>query len=142
MSSDLTLGGAGSYEVNEDSDKADFEVVGTIGTFFPDRAGKVVRFSVRVRGVRESIIDLKYFGTLPGYSKGDRVRVTGNVSSEKSGMTEQGRNGKTYDKWVPLLAARKVEILGRVQGSIPGGANDNARGGARRAANGDDDIPF
>lgn len=123
-------------------DKADFEVVGTIGTFFPDRAGKVVRLSVRVRGVRDSVVDMKYFGSLPAFSKGDRVRVSGNVSSEKlPGITEQGRNGKTYDKWVPLLAARKVEALERAQGTIPGAANDNSRP-PRRATGTDDDIPF
>lgn len=117
-------------------DKADFEIVGTISTFRADRAGKLVRFSVEVRGERKKILDLKYFGTLPAYGRGDRVRVVGEPSSEKSG-TELGKNGVTYDKWVPMLVATRVEALQRAQGTIPG-ANDNARARPRE----DDDIPF
>lgn len=126
------------------ADKAEFEIIGTISQFSPDRAGKIVRFSVRVRGLeREKVLDLKYFGVLPGFNRGDRVRVNGEPASEKlPGVTEQGKNGRIYDKWVPMLVARRVEALESAQASINGlaAANDNSQ---RRASTGtDDDIPF
>lgn len=118
-------------------DKAEFEIIGTIGAFWPDRGGKVVRFQVRVRGDREKILDLKYFGVLPAYGRGDRVRVLGEPGSEKTGQTETGKNGKIYDKYVPLLVAKRVEALSKAQATIAG-VNDNARARPRE----DDDIPF
>lgn len=124
------------------ADKAEFEIVGTVKSWYADRAGKVIRFTVTVKGgVREKYLDLKYFGALPKYNKGDRVRIVGEPGSEKLlGVTEQGKDGRTYDKWAPMLVATHIEALSRAQATIPG-VNDNARERPGRERN-DDDIPF
>lgn len=121
------------------ADKAEFEIVGTLSRFNRDRGGKVVHLQIRVRGIeREKLLDLKYFGAMSAdaFRVGDRVRVVGEPGTEKLlGTTEQGRNGRTYDKWIPMLVARRIEYVEGAQATIPG-TNDNARPAP------DDDIPF
>lgn len=88
-----------------------------------------------------TLVDVMCFHRPPPLEKGDRIHVVGRISSQKSGQKEIGKNGREYDKWVPLLIGETIELLGEAQRRIPGtgtrAANDNAR-----AQNDIDDIPF
>lgn len=120
-------------------DKAEFEIVGTITQYSPDRAGKVARLQVRTRLEREAYHDVKYFGALAAndFKRGDIVRVTGRPGSEKhKTLTEQGRDGKTYPIWMTMLVAMRIELVSQGQSSIAGTQ------APKQPDNDTDDIPF
>lgn len=117
-------------------DKSEFDVTGTISRI--NVRQRMTHLSVRVGGVKEQFTDIKFFRQLAGYERGERVRVTGRIGSEKlADYKETGRDGKQYDKWVVLLVGEKVESLGKQQGDLEG-VDRAPRGGG----GGSDDIPF
>lgn len=135
-------------------DQAEFDIIGTVQRAFEGE--KSTRLALKCEtGARVRYIDVVQFGHCQAV-KGDRVRVTGEIGSEKSGLTRTNpRTGKTYDKWVPILWGKHCEILSMSQGTLDVPANDNydqdiPRGRDRRGpapqplATGtdDDDIPF
>lgn len=119
-------------------DHVTLDAIGTVQRIF--RSPKATRIALKSEtSPRMSFVDIICFHQVPRIEKGDRVLIKGRISSEKSGVKETGKNGKEYDKWIPLLIGESVELLGEAQARIPGTgnryqpANDN---------NGDDDIPF
>lgn len=115
-------------------DKAEFTIQGTVTRYAPDRAGKVVRLSVRTKGVqRDNYHDIKYFGALAGMGKGDYVLVQGYPGSEKDGKETNPKSGIEFDRWRTLLVATHIEVIEEAQGSI-----EKAPAPKRP----DDDIPF
>lgn len=116
-------------------DKAEFEIRGTLTRIFPGRSGKVTRFAVKAQGTRLQEHDIVYFGSLPGYQRGDYVLVKGEPGREKlEGVQEQWKDGSMHDRWVTILVATHVEAMERAQRSIVA-----TQAPAKRP---DDDIPF
>lgn len=118
------------------TDKAEFEVVGTIERINGARSGKVSWLRIRVRGQVANDVshDIKVFQALPGFAVGDGVRVTGRLGREKiEGAKEIGKNGREYDKWATMLVGERVVELEPGQGEIPA-----TKGGPPPG----DDIPF
>lgn len=119
-----------------DQDKNSFEIVGTVERVSSAKSGKVWYFIVKENGAVTRRHDLKFFRAMPGYDRGDRVRVTGRIGYTKiDGIPkEQGRDGKEYDRWFPELIGEACDVLSERQASLPATEASAARP--------DDDIPF
>lgn len=129
---------SGIAEARTDRDGALLDIVGSVQRVF--RGPKATRLAIKCEtSPRLTFVDVVCFHRPPDIERGDRIHVSGRISSEKSGQKEIGKNGREYDKWVPMLIGEAVELLGEAQARIPGtgtrAANDNAQQDI-------DDIPF
>lgn len=112
-------------------DEASLTIEGTVQRSF--EGPKVTKVSIKCNLERTTYVDIVAFKRLKKLSKGDRVRVTGHIGSEKSGQEANPKTGVVYDKWIPMLIADEVMVLEPGQREIPNTRVQHPPG---------DDVPF
>jgi len=89
-------------------DEASIRVVGTVQKVFV--GPKATKLSVKCNISRPTFVDLVAFKQLKDIRQGDKVTISGHISSEKSGTQETNpKTGVVYDKWIPLLVIDSID---------------------------------